>query len=47
VEIEPTDLLLIDTLHVYEQLQAELRRHAGQVRKYVVLPGTGTHGFQG
>jgi GT2 family glycosyltransferase/tetratricopeptide (TPR) repeat protein len=39
-EIEETDLLLIDTCHVYWQLQQELRLHACKVRKYIVLPGT-------
>jgi hypothetical protein len=39
-EIEETDLLFIDTRHVYEQLRAELRRHSGRVRQYVVLHGT-------
>lgn len=29
VAIEPTDLLFIDTFHVYEQLRRELELHAG------------------
>jgi hypothetical protein len=47
VEIEETDLLLIDTWHVHEQLKDELRLHAGKVRKYIVLHDTTTFGEWG
>jgi hypothetical protein len=47
IEIEVTDLLFIDTWHVYEQLQAELRLHAAKVRKYIVLHDTTTFGERG
>jgi GT2 family glycosyltransferase len=47
VEIEPTDLLFLDTWHVYEQLREELRRHAGKVRRYIVLHDTTTFGEYG
>src|SRR5690606_29968661 len=47
VEIEPTDLLFIDTWHVYEQLKEELRRHSVQARRYIVLHDTTTFGEQG
>jgi tetratricopeptide (TPR) repeat protein len=47
VTIEETDLLFIDTWHVYEQLCEELRLHAGAVRKYIVLHDTTTFGEQG
>jgi hypothetical protein len=47
VDIEETDLLFIDTLHVYEQLQEELRLHAGKVRRYIVLHDTMTFGERG
>jgi GT2 family glycosyltransferase/predicted Zn-dependent protease len=47
VDIEETDLLFIDTWHVYDQLQDELRRHAGQVRRYLVLHDTTTFGERG
>jgi hypothetical protein len=47
VTIEETDLLFIDTWHVYEQLSEELRLHAGAARKYVVLHDTTTFGDQG
>lgn len=45
--IDPTDMLFIDTWHVYEQLRAELRRHAPQVRKWIVLHDTTTFGERG
>ena len=39
----PTDMLLfIDTRRDYEQLTEELRRHAGRVRRYIVLYDTAT-----
>lgn len=47
VAIEETDLLLIDTWHVYEQLRAELQLHAGKVRRYIVLHDTTTFGERG
>ena len=40
VEIAPTDLLFIDTLHTGEQLRQELRLHSTRVRKYIVLHDT-------
>jgi hypothetical protein len=42
VEIDETDLLFIDTWHVYVQLHAELQRHARKVRRYIVLHDTTT-----
>jgi GT2 family glycosyltransferase/Flp pilus assembly protein TadD len=47
VEIDETDLLFIDTYHVYEQLKEELRLHAGKARKYIVLHDTTTFGERG
>jgi tetratricopeptide (TPR) repeat protein len=47
VEIEPTDLLFVDTRHDDDQLRAELALHAGQVLKYLVLHGTMAHAEQG
>lgn len=35
--IDETDLLFIDTLHTYEQLSAELDRHAGKVTATIAL----------
>lgn len=40
VDIEPTDLLFIDTLHTYEQLKIELDRHSLKVAKYILLHDT-------
>lgn len=42
IDIEPTDLLFIDTLHTCEQLSKELHRHSKNVRKYIVLHDTKT-----
>lgn len=47
IDIEETDLLFIDTWHVYEQLQAELAKHASKARKYIVLHDTTTFGETG
>jgi len=40
IEIEPTDLLFIDTLHRYTQLKIELQLHADKARKYLVFHDT-------
>lgn len=40
VEIEPTDLLFIDTLHNYGQLQRELELHGNKARKFIVFHDT-------
>jgi hypothetical protein len=47
VAIDETDLLFIDTWHVYGQLQEELRLHAAKVRKFIVLHDTTTCGEKG
>lgn len=44
IEIEETDLLFIDTLHTYNQLSKELRKHQKNVRKWIVLHDTVTFG---
>lgn len=44
VEIEPTDLLFIDTWHVYEQTQQDLALHGDKARKYLVFHDTRTFG---
>jgi tetratricopeptide (TPR) repeat protein len=46
-DVEETDLLFIDTWHVYGQLQQELALHAGKVRRYIVLHETTTFGEKG
>jgi hypothetical protein len=40
VEIEPTELLFIDTLHTYNQLIQELKLHSIKVSKYIILHDT-------
>ena len=39
-DIEPTDLLFIDTWHTYDQLRQELALHAGKVSTYIMLHDT-------
>ena len=45
--IENTDLLFIDTWHIYEQLQAELRLHAPRTNKYIIMHDTTLFGDEG
>lgn len=40
VEIEITDILFIDTWHSYKQLDRELKLHAKNVKKYIILHDT-------
>jgi hypothetical protein len=40
VDIEPTEMLFIDTFHVYNQLKQELELHADKVSKYLVFHDT-------
>ena len=40
VNIAETDLMLVDSLHIYEQVQKELELHAGKVRKYILFHDT-------
>jgi len=44
VDIEPTDMLLIDTVHTSRQLFMEMMRHADQVKRWFVLHDTHTFG---
>lgn len=44
LEPQHTDLLFIDTLHNYVQLQSELARHGALVDKFIVLHDTQTFG---
>jgi hypothetical protein len=44
VYIEETDLLFIDTIHNYDQIQRELFRHQSKVRKYILMHDTETYG---
>jgi len=47
VEIEPTDMLFIDTLHCGTHLTKELNLHEGKVKKYIVMHDTVTFGYHG
>lgn len=47
VDIEPTDMLFIDTLHNAKQLGAELARHADKVQRWIVLHDTEIYGHNG
>jgi len=40
LEIEETDLLFLDTLHVHNQLKSELKLHASKARKYICFHDT-------
>ena len=44
MDIEQTDMLFIDTLHTYNQLSKELRKHEKSVNKWIVLHDTVTFG---
>ena len=47
VEIEETDLLFVDSLHIYEQVQKELELHAGKAKKYIGFHDTTTYADRG
>ena len=44
VEIEPTDLLFIDSYHTYEQLNRELELHSNKVRQFLAFHNTEAFG---
>ena len=46
-EIEECDLLFIDTLHNFEQLDQELKRHGDMAQKYIIFHDTTTFGHRG
>lgn len=46
IEIEPTDMLFIDTLHTFTQLSRELEKHHSKINKYIVMHDTSTFGFR-
>lgn len=47
LEIEPTELLFIDTIHWYSQLIRELTLHAPKTSRYIVLHDTTTFRTEG
>ena len=40
ITIAPTDMMLVDSLHIYEQVQIELHLHAPRVRKFIAFHDT-------
>lgn len=47
IEIEETDLLFLDTLHIYKQLKKELELHSPKTRKYIIMHDTESFGYVG
>jgi len=45
-EIEPTDLLFIDTDHTYNQCSSEFKKHSNKVKKFIILHDTVTFGAE-
>jgi hypothetical protein len=45
--IEETDLLFVDSLHVYDQVKKELELHGNKAKKYLVFHDTETWGKRG
>src|SRR5262249_25608104 len=46
-DLEPTDLLFIDTYHARQHLEAELAVSREKVRQYLIFHDTKTYGEQG
>lgn len=47
IDLPEADVLFIDTLHTYDQLRAELWRHACRARKWILLHDTETFAEKG
>ena len=47
IEIEKTDLLFLDTYHVYDQLKKELDLHSNKVKKYICFHDTTSYAING
>lgn len=47
LDIEPADMLFIDTLHTYPQLKQELARHSKKIKRYIAFHDTYTYGLVG
>lgn len=47
LEIDPVDLLFIDTWHTYDQLSQELKLHGNKAQKYLAFHDTHTYGVSG
>jgi len=46
IDIEPVDMIFIDTFHTYEQLSVELLRHGNKAKKYLAFHDTETFGWR-
>ncbi len=46
IDIEPTQLLFVDTQHTHRQMECELRRHSNKVSDYVIFHDTGISGYR-
>jgi len=46
IDIEPTEMLFIDTQHTYLQMKAELARHTRKVSRYIGMHDTTGYRFQ-
>jgi len=44
LNIDTTDLLFIDTFHIYKQLKKELELHGNKAKKYIIFHDTTTYG---
>ena len=47
IQIQPCDLLFIDTVHTYEQLHAELELHGNKAKSWIVMHDTHLFGQNG
>jgi cephalosporin hydroxylase len=47
IEIQPTDLMLVDSWHTYEQVKIELKLHANKVSKFIVFHDTTSFEWKG
>ncbi len=45
IEISETDLLFIDTLHIYAQLRYELEKFCPKTRKYIIMHDTTSYAY--
>lgn len=45
IDIEPSDMMFVDTVHSYEQVSGELARHASKIRKYIAFHDTYVYGL--
>jgi hypothetical protein len=47
IQIEPTELLFIDTWHCYDQMKIELMEHADKASRFLIMHDTETFGIHG